>query len=270
VPTTTVKAGVSFAYRLQDIWNYRETLLFLAFRDIKIRYSQTILGIAWILLQPLLLSGVFVIVFGYLVALPSGNIPYAVLALSGLTPWMFFSRGLGETTQCLVINQSLLTKIYFPRLLIPIASLIVILPDLILNSLLLIVVMVAYGLDPLRLILMLPILAIMSLLSGLSIGIWLSALNVRYRDVGYTIPFLTQILIFVSPVSYSAALVPKQWQMLYFLNPAAGPIELFRWCVGAPAIEWSSFVVWIVMTFAMLILGTMYFHRAEPTFADIV
>jgi len=267
-----IEAGDSSLVRdLRDMWQYRELLYFLTWRDIKVRYKQTILGIAWAIIQPFFAMVVFSIFFGYLGKIPSDGIPYPVFAYCALLPWSLFAHALTESSNSLVSNQSLTTKVYFPRLIIPIAPIFVGLLDFGIACLVLIGMMLYYGIVPGIAVLTTPLFVLLALLTALAVGIWLSALNVQYRDVRYTIPFLTQLWLFATPVAYPSSLLPEPWRSLYGLNPMVGVIEGFRWALlghtraPGPLIAVSSAAV-----LALLIGGLWYFSRMEQTFADVV
>lgn len=257
------------ALNLGEVWHYRELLAILIWRDIKVRYKQTILGASWAVLQPLLTMVVFNVFLGKLV--PKGNIPYPVLTFTALLPWQLFAHALTESSNSLISNQTLLTKVYFPRLLIPLAAVLGGLVDFVIAFVVLLVLMAAYGLVPTIAILLLPVLTLLVIATALAVGLWLSALNVEYRDVRYAIPFLANIWFYASPVVYPVNLLSAKWQILYALNPMVGVIEGFKWALlgergFAPEIMLvSAFVVVI-----LLISGLFYFRRMEDSFADIV
>lgn len=256
---------------LRDLWEYRELLYFLIWRDIKVRYKQTALGAAWAVLQPLLTMIIFSIIFGRLAGIPSDGLPYPVFTFAGLLPWQLFAHALTESGNSLVANQQLITKVYFPRLLIPMSAVLAGLVDFLIAFVVLIGLMLFYGITPTWAILFLPLFLLFALGTALAVGLWLSALNVEYRDVRYTLPFLTQIWFFATPIAYSSSLLPEPWRVLYGLNPMAGVVEGFRWAlfgkVGGiePLIVVSALVVC-----ALLFGGMAYFRRMEKTFADVV
>lgn len=220
------------ALRLNELWEYRELLYFLAWRDIKVRYKQTVLGVAWAIVQPLLTMLVFALFFGFLARMPSDGVPYPVFSLTALVPWTFFANGLTQSSNSLVGSANLITKVYFPRLVVPIAVVISGLPDFFLSFIVLLGFMAYYGLYPhLSALIWLPLLLVLAVITSLGVGLWLSAMNVKYRDVRYLIAFLTQVWMFASPVAYPASLVPGRWRLLYSLNPMTGVIEGFRYCL---------------------------------------
>ena len=258
--------------RLHDVWEYRDLLYFLVWRDVKVRYKQTALGAAWAILQPVMATVVFSIFFGRLAKVPSDGVPYPVFAYVALLPWQLFAFCLAESAQSLVSNQSLITKVYFPRLVIPLSTVLTGLVDFGVAFIVLLILLFAYGIVPSAAsLVLLPVLLLFAIAAALSVGIWLSALNVQFRDVRYTLPFLTQIWMFATPVVYSSRLVPDKWRPLYGLNPMTGVVEGFRWALlggarGLPPQVWVS----AVMVVLLLVGGLFYFRRMESTFADIV
>lgn len=256
---------------LRAVWAYRELLLFLTWRDIKVRYKQTALGAAWAILQPTLTMLVFSIFFGSLAHVPSDGVPYPLFTLTGLLPWQLFAYALTQSSTSVVANKNLVTKVYFPRLLVPVAAVLSGLVDFMIAFALLLGMMIHYGLRPSSAIMVLPLAIILAVSTALAAGLWLSALNVRYRDVQYTIPFLTQFWMFVTPIAYSASLVPQRWRALYLLNPMTGVVESFRWALlrkpsGSPA----ALAISIAVVVCALLGGLYYFRRVEKTFADLV
>ncbi len=271
LPVTIIDGGEpGLGIRLSDLWNYRELLYFLAWRDFKVRYKQTLLGAAWAIIQPLFTMVIFSIFFGYLGKIPSDGVPYPVFTYCALLPWSLFAHALTECSNSLVNNQNLIRKVYFPRLIIPIAPLFVGLVDFGIAFCVLIVMMLFYGIVPGIAVLTLPLFVILSVTTALAVGVWLSALNVQYRDIRYTVPFLTQIWLFATPVAYPASLVPEPWRTVYGLNPMAGVVEGFRWALldhtTAPG---ALIAVSVAVVTILLIGGLRYFTRMEKTFADI-
>jgi lipopolysaccharide transport system permease protein len=257
--------------KLGEIWEYRELLLFLTWRDLKVRYRQTVLGAAWAILQPLTAMVIFSIVFGQLAKLPSDGIPYPIFTFTALLPWNLFSGALTRATTSLVASPQLLSKVYFPRVLIPLSAMASSLVDFGFSFLILIALMVYYGVAPTWHMLALPFLILLALAAALGIGLWLSALNVRYRDVSYIIPFVIQVWLYASPVAYSSTLIPAQWQWLYGLNPLVGVIEGFRWALLGTTWQPGILVLLSVLIVLLIgITGLIYFHRMEETFADVV
>ena len=257
--------------RLGELWEYRELLYFLVWREIKVRYKQTALGIAWAVIQPVFTMVVFTLIFGRLAQLPSDGAPYPVFTLCALLPWQLFAFSLGEASNSVVANQRLLTKVYFPRLVLPLAAVCVGLVDFAISLVVLGAMMAYYGIVPTLAIVTLPVWAFLAVLTALSVGLWLAALNVRYRDVRYTVPFLTQIWLYATPVAYSLALVPDGWRAVYALNPMVGVVASFRWALlgtgGAPGLPVAVSAATVGVIF---VSGLFYFRRTERTFADVV
>lgn len=257
--------------RLGELWAYRELLYFLVWRDIKVRYKQTALGAAWVIIQPLLTMVVFTLFFGNLAKVPSDGIPYPLFAFTGLVPWTLFAFSLTESSGSLVSNQNLITKVYFPRLIIPLASVLAGLVDFAISFGVLLIFMLYYGVVPTVFILTVPLFVILAVLAALSVGIWLSALNVEFRDVRYTIPFLTQLWMFLTPLAYASSLIPARWRVIYGLNPMAGVVEGFRWALlGQTAAPGPLLAASVTAVVLLLVGGAYYFRRMERTFADVV
>jgi lipopolysaccharide transport system permease protein len=258
------------ALNLKDLWAYRELLATLATRDLKVRYKQTELGVAWALLQPFFMMIVFTFVFGRLGKVPSEGLPYAVFALSALVPWGYFTAAMTRSSTSLVDSASLITKVYFPRLVIPLSATIAGLVDLGVSFLLLIGVMAYYRIVPTVAVIALPLFVLLALCTALGVGLWLSALNVEYRDVGHVVPFLTQLWLFLTPVVYPASLLPAKWQIVYALNPMVGVIQGFRWALFGMPLQAANLAVSAAVAITMLVTGLFYFRRMERTFADVV
>ncbi len=257
--------------RLGELWTYRELLYFLTWRDIKVRYKQTVLGVAWAVLQPVLTMLVFSVFFGRLAKMPSDGIPYPVFVYAALVPWQLFAYSLTESANSMVGNQNLIKKVYFPRLVIPIAAVLAGLVDFAIAFLVLVGMMAFYGIHPTAAIGMLPLFALLAVASALAVGLWLSALNVQFRDVRYTIPFLTQFWLFATPVAYPSSLIPGRWRALYGLNPMAGVVEGFRWALFGKSGGPGAMVLVATLVVAVLLIGGLaYFRRMEKTFADVV
>jgi lipopolysaccharide transport system permease protein len=256
---------------LRELWDYRELLYFLVWRDIKVRYKQTVLGAAWAILQPVMTMIVFSVFFGRLAKVPSDGIPYPVFAYTALLPWQLFAYALSESANSLVGSQNLIQKVYFPRLVVPISSVLAGLVDFAIAFLVLLGLMAYYGIRPTAAIAVLPFFVILAIATALSVGLWLSVLNVQFRDVRYTIPFLTQFWMFATPVAYPSSLVPERWRPLFGLNPMAGVVEGFRWALlGKSTSPGPLLWVSIAAVVALLIGGLAYFRRMEKTFADVV
>jgi lipopolysaccharide transport system permease protein len=256
--------------RLGELWEYRELLYFLVWRDIKVRYKQTALGAAWAILQPVLTMVVFSVFFGRLAKVPSDGIPYPVFALAALVPWQLFAYSVSESTNSLVVSQNLIKKVYFPRLVIPVASVLAGLVDFAISFVALVGLMTYYGIRPTAAIAILPLFILLAVASALCVGLWLSALNVQFRDVRYTIPFLTQFWMFVTPVAYPSSLIPGKWRTVFGLNPMAGVVEGFRWALLGKATSLGPLLaVSIGVVVVLLFGGLVYFRRMESTFADV-
>ncbi|HEY7910848.1 MAG TPA: ABC transporter permease [Blastocatellia bacterium] len=257
--------------KLAELWKYRELLYFLIWRDIKVRYKQTALGAAWAVIQPFLTMVVFSLFFGKLAKVPSDGIPYPVFSFAALVPWTFFSNGLIQSANSLVGSANLIKKIYFPRLSIPIATVLSGIVDFLLAFMVLLGMMLFYGITPTLKIFYLPLFLLLALITALGVGLWLSAINVQFRDVRYVLPFLTQFWLFATPIAYSSSLLSEPWRTIYGINPMVGVVEGFRWALlntntaPGPTIAISSLTALII-----LITGAFYFRRMERTFADVV
>jgi lipopolysaccharide transport system permease protein len=254
-----------------ELWSSRELLYFFVWRDIKIRYKQTAIGAAWAVLQPLLTMLVFSLFFGRLAHIPSGGLPYPVFYYSALLPWMYFAAALQNATNTIVENQRLITKVYFPRLTLPLSAVVSGLVDFGVSFLMFLVIMAYYRIRPGAAMLWLPLFLLLAVLTALGVGLWLSALNAIYRDVRYVLPFLVQFWMFASPVAYASSLVPARWRWLYGLNPMAGVIEGFRWSLtGRGDPPGRMFAVSALVVVAVLLSGVGYFQKMETTVADVV
>lgn len=257
--------------RLADLWEYRELLYFLVWRDIKVRYKQTVLGGAWAIIQPFFTMVVFSVFFGRLAKIPSDGLPYPVFAYCALLPWQFFAHALTQSSNSLVANERLITKVYFPRLVIPISAVLGGLLDFAISFVVLIGMMIYYHVKPTAAVWTVPLFLLLAVGAALGVGLWLSALNVEYRDVRYTMPFLTQFWLFASPVAYPSSLVPESWRALYGLNPMAGVVEGFRWALlGKAEGPGALLAVSVAIVILILVGGLYYFRRMEKTFADVV
>jgi lipopolysaccharide transport system permease protein len=256
---------------LRELWEYRELLYFLTWRDIKVRYKQTALGAAWAIIQPFLMMVVFSLFFGRLAKVPSDGIPYPIFTFCALLPWQLFAHALTESSNSLVANERLITKVYFPRLVVPIAAVLGGLVDFAVAFVILLAMMLYYGIVPTWAIVTLPAFLLLAIMTALGVGLWLSALNVQYRDVRYTINFLIQFWLFATPVAYPSSIVPERWRALYGLNPMAGVVEGFRWALlGKSNPPGALLGVSIAMVVLILVGGLYYFRRMEQQFADIV
>ncbi len=256
---------------LQDIWNYRELLYFFTWRDIKVRYKQTVLGVAWAVIQPLFMMAIFTVFFGRLAKVPSDGLPYPIFAFTALLPWQLFSRALTDASTSLVVNERLITNVYFPRLLVPASAVLASLVDFGIAFILLLGMMVFYGIAPTTASATLPLFILLALISALGVGFWLSALNAQYRDVRYTLPFLTQFWLFATPVVYPSSLVPEPWRLLYGLNPMTGVVEGFRWALLGKGMPPNAMLaVSVIASLIIFVGGLYYFSRMEKTLADVV
>ena len=258
--------------KLNEIWRYRELLYFLIWRDVKVRYKQTVIGAAWAIIQPFMTMVVFSIFFGRLAQVPSDGIPYPIFSYAALVPWTFFSSGLSGASNSLVGSSNLIQKIYFPRLVIPLANVVAGLVDFSLAFIILIVMMLVYGITPTINVIWLPLLLLLALITALGVGLWLAALNVQFRDVRFVVPFLTQFWMYASPVAYPSSLIKNDLlRALYGLNPMAGVVEGFRWALlGSNTAPGPTILISTVVSLLILIGGAFYFRRMERTFADVV
>lgn len=270
-PELILEAGRASRHYWADLWRYRELLGFLAWRDIKVRYKQTVLGVIWALIQPAVTLVVFTFIFGRLAAMPSGNAPYPLLVLCGLLPWQLFSAAFSNASGSLVANTHLISKIYFPRLIVPLSSVAVALIDFVVVLALLVALFAWWQFVPDWRVLLLPLFVILALLTAIGTGLWLTALTVKYRDFRFVVPFLLQIGLFLSPVGFSSTNLPN-WRTLYSLNPMVGAIDGFRWCLlrGEPGLDPLNMGVSVGMAALLLASGLWYFRRMERGFADII
>jgi len=256
-----------------DLWRYRELFLILAWRDIAVRYKQTIIGVAWAILRPFLTMVVFTAIFGRIAGLPTdGGAPYPLMVFAAMLPWSLFSTALGDASNSLIGNERLISKVYFPRLIIPIATVITAFVDFLISFVILLALMFFYRFPPGLNILLLPAFILQALLASLGPGLWITALNVKYRDFRYVIPFVVQFGLYVSPVGFSSAVIPGDWRLLYSLNPLVGVIDGFRWCIlgaGSP-LYWPGFVLSVAVVAFFLWLGVSRFRKMENTFADLI
>ncbi|MDH7491644.1 MAG: ABC transporter permease [Methanolinea sp.] len=254
----------------KELWAYRELLYIFTWRDVKLRYKQTALGAAWAIIQPLFAMVIFTVIFGGFAKIPSEGVPYPLFSLAALLPWTLFAEGLSRSTLSMVQNQNILTKVYFPRLIMPLSGILSPLVDFCVSFSILVVMMAYYGFMPTVNVIFLPLFILFAVLTSLSVGIWLSALNVMYRDFQYTVPFLVQIWLYASPVVYPSSLLPEKWQVLYGLNPMAGVIEGFRWALLGTNPPGAMMGVSLAVVLALLVAGIFYFRRVEQYYADIV
>ena len=256
---------------LREVWAYRELLGMLAWRDVSVRYKQSVAGIGWAIIQPLMTMVIFTIIFGKFAKLPSDGLPYPVFAYCALLPWNYFAQSLSGSSDSLVGSSYLITKVYFPRLILPLSRVSSGLIDFGVAFIILFGMMAWYRISPTAGIFLLPVFMLVAILTALGVGLWFTALNVKYRDVRFIVPFITQFWMFASPVAYSASLVPEKWRWLYALNPMAGVIEGFRWALlGKSAPDFMLMLVSFVAVCAVVITGLFYFRKMEKTFADLV
>jgi len=270
-PELVLEAGRSSRHYWADLWRFRELLGFLAWRDIKVRYKQTVFGVLWALIQPAITLAVFTFIFGKLARMPAGNVPYPLLVLCGLLPWQLFSAAFSNASGSLVANTHLISKVYFPRLIVPLSSVAVALIDFCVVLILLAALCVWWQFSPDWRIVFLPLFIVLTLLIALGTGLWLTALTVKYRDFRFVVPFLLQVGLFLSPVGFSSANLPN-WRYIYSLNPMVGAIDGFRWCLlrGEPVLAPLNLAISCGVMVLMLVTGLWYFRRTERTFADII
>ncbi len=256
----------------KDIWSYRELFYILSWRDIKVRYKQTVIGAAWSVLRPILTMIIFTIVFSKVAKLtPEGGAPYSIMVFSALLPWYFFANSLSEASQSLITNSNLITKVYFPRIIIPLSSIIVNLIDFFISLAILIVLMVFYKYIPPIKILFVPLFLVLVFFLAFGTGLFITALNVKYRDFRFVIPFIIQIGLYISPIGFSTSIIPDKWKMLYYLNPMVGIIDGFRWCIiGNNRLDVFGLLMSVVTTFIIVLIGVRYFRKTERSFADSI
>jgi len=260
-----------FNLDVQGLVQHRELLFFLTWRDIKIRYKQTLIGAAWAVVQPLMTMLIFTIIFGRFAKIPSDDLPYPVFAYAGILPWTYFAEALSRSSSSVVSDGNLIKKVYFPRLIIPLAAVLTPGVDFFLSLLFLLGMMAWFGIQPTGQIMFLPVFLILAFVTALSVGLWLSALNVRYRDIRYTVPFLIQLWMYASPVVYPVNLIPERWRMVFALNPMTGVIEGFRWTLlGKEAPDFYLIIISALVVLTMLFAGTLLFKQMERSFADVV
>ena len=267
-----IEAGRTERHYWADLWRYRELFYFLAWRDILVRYKQTAIGVVWAFMRPLLTMLVFTVIFGKLAKLPSEGAPYAILVFAAMLPWQFFSNSLTEASNSLIGNANLISKVYFPRLIIPTSSVITSFVDFLISALILVGMMVWYRFVPSWRIVTLPFFIAIAFAAAMGVGLWLTALNVKYRDFRYIVPFIVQFGLYVSPVGFSSSIVPDKWRLLYSLNPMVGVIDGFRWAIlgGESNIYLPGFMLSFGVVLLSLVYGIVYFRRTEKKFADII
>jgi lipopolysaccharide transport system permease protein len=267
-----IQSGHTEQQYWRDLWKYRELFYFLAWRDILVRYKQTTVGIAWALIRPFLSMIVFTVVFGSLAKLPSGGAPYPILVFAAMLPWQFFSNSLSECSNSLISNSNLISKVYFPRLIVPTSAVIVSFVDFMISGIILLGLMAWYNFVPDWRILTLPFFILIAFAAAIGAGLWLAALNVEFRDFRYVVPFIVQFGLYISPVGFSSDIVPEQWRLIYSLNPMVGVIDGFRWAIlgGNSNIYWPGFSLSVALVIFLLITGIWYFRKMEQTFADVI
>jgi len=267
-----IEAGRTEYHYWQDIWRYRELFYFLSWRDVVVKFKQTVIGVLWALIRPLLTMIIFVFIFGKLAKFPSGDVPYPLLVFSAMLPWQFFASSLGESSNSLISNSGLISKVYFPRIIIPASSVIVSLVDFLISFSILLVLMLWYRFIPGWQILTLPLFILMAFGASFGAGLWLTSLNVKFRDFRYIVPFIVQFGLYLSPVGFSSSVVPQQWRLLYSFNPMVGVIDGFRWAIlgQKDSMFLGDFIVSLILIILLMISGVWYFRKTEKNFADII
>lgn len=267
-----IEAGRTERHYWRDLWRFRELFYFLAWRDILVRYKQTAVGVLWALIRPFLTMVVFTLVFGKLAKLPSDGAPYPILVFVAMLPWQFFSSAFTEAGNSLIANANMISKVYFPRLVIPTSAVIVSLVDFLISGVILVVLMLWYQFVPDWRILTLPFFILVAFAAAIGAGLWIAALNVKYRDFRYIIPFVVQFGLYISPVGFSSSIIPEGWRLLYSLNPMVGVIDGFRWAIlgGNAQLYWPGFILSLFLVISMLISGIYYFRKTETSFADVI
>ena len=270
--TLIIEAGRTERHYWKDLWRYRELFYFLAWRDILVRYKQTAIGLFWALIRPLLTMVVFTLVFSKLAKLPSDNVPYPILVFAALLPWQFFANAFTDAGASLTSNASMISKVYFPRLVVPTSAVIVSFVDFLISGVILVGLMIWYEFTPDWRIFTLPLFILLAFATAMGAGLWIAALNVKYRDFRYITPFVVQFGLYISPVGFSSNIVPEQWRLLYSLNPMVGVIDGFRWAIlgGNTQIYWPGFLLSLGLVSLLLITGIFYFRKTEKSFADVI
>ena len=271
-PELIIEAGRAERQYWKDLWRYRELFYFLAWRDILVRYKQTVIGIAWALIRPFLTMIVFTVVFGRLAKLPSEGVPYPILVFAAMLPWQFFANSLSECSNSLITNSNLISKVYFPRLIVPTSAVVVSFVDFMISGMILLGLMARYNFVPSWQILTLPLFILIAFAAALGAGLWLASLNVQYRDFRFIVPFIVQFGLYVSPVGFSSSVVPEKWRLLYSVNPMVGVIDGFRWAIlgGETQLYWPGFILSMGLVTLLLTSGVWYFRKMERTFADVI
>jgi lipopolysaccharide transport system permease protein len=272
LPRTRREPSRGWAWpKLRELWEFRELLYFFAWRDIKVRYRQTVMGVLWAIIQPFFTMVIFSLFFGRLANIPSEGVPYPVFSFAALVPWTFFANALNQASNSLVVNTNMVKKIYFPRLALPIATVLAGVIDFALAFVVLLGIMLYYGLVPTINIIWLPFFSLLAVVTSIGVSLWLSAMNVQFRDVRYTIPFLTQVWLFITPIAYPSSLLPERWRIVYGLNPMAGVVEGFRWALlGTDTAPGKMIIVSTLVALILFISGAFYFRRMEQSFADVL
>ncbi|MEI6673583.1 MAG: ABC transporter permease [Verrucomicrobiota bacterium] len=266
-----IEAGSVERQYWRDLWRYRELFYFLAWRDILVRYKQTVIGITWAVIRPLLTMLVLTFIFSKLAKMDAGGVPYPVLVFCGMLPWQFFSTAFAESGNSLVNNAGMISKVYFPRMVVPVSSVITSFVDFLISAVLMVLIMIYYGYSPGPSVTLLPIFVILAFATAFGAGLWVSALMVRYRDFRFIVPFIVQFGLYISPVGFSSNVVPQQWRMLYSMNPMVGVIDGFRWAIlGEQSLYWPGFYFSVAGVLLLIVTGTIYFRHTERTFADII
>lgn len=270
--TLIIEAGRTERHYWIDLWRYRELFYFLAWRDILVRYKQTAIGVAWSVLRPFLTMVVFTLVFSKLAKLPSDDAPYPVLVFAALLPWQFFANAFAEAGNSLISNANMISKVYFPRLVVPTSAVIVSFVDFLISGVILVFLMAWYSYLPDWHIVTLPLFVVLAFAAAMGSGLWIAALNVKYRDFRYVIPFVVQLGLYISPVGFSSTIVPERWRLLYSLNPMVGVIDGFRWAIlgGTTPMYWPGLLLSFTLVVVIFITGVLYFRRTEKNFADVI
>ena len=270
--TLIIEAGRTERHYWRDLWRYRELFFFLAWRDILVRYKQTVIGIVWALGRPLITMMVFTLVFSKLAKLPSEGVPYPILVFAALLPWQFFASAFSGAGDSLISNAGMISKVYFPRLVVPASAVIVSFVDFLISGIILVGLMIWYGFAPSLRIFTLPIFIFVAFAAAMGAGLWIAALNVKYRDFRIIVPFVVQFGLYVSPVGFSSNIVPEKWRLLYSINPMVGVIDGFRWAIlgGNTQLYWPGFLLSLSLVLLILVTGIYYFRKTEKTFADVI
>jgi homopolymeric O-antigen transport system permease protein len=265
-----IQAGKSGTQYFRDLWHYRELFVFLAWRDILVRYKQTVFGVLWAILRPFLAMVIFTIIFGRLAKMDSGGVPYPIFVFAAMLPWQFFSSAFSEASNSLISNSNLLSKVYFPRIILPSASVIVAFIDFLISTLVLVVLIIYFKFIPSWRIITIPLFILFAFIAALGPAFYITSLNVKYRDFCYVVPFIVQFGLYISPVGFSSSLVPEKWRLLYSLNPMVGVIDGFRWAILGQALVLPAFLISLGMSVGLMVFGIWYFRKMEKVFADVV